>query len=65
VELKAFEDVAHSRRERLNVRSEVLADIVLIAHQLLQVEFGGVVEELTGLLEQERLRIESSLLALC
>ena len=33
VELEALEDVAHRRRERLDVTAQVLADVVLIAHQ--------------------------------
>ncbi len=64
VELEALEDVAHGGRERLHVGAEVLADVVLVAHQLLQVERRRVVEELAGLLQQERLGVQPGLLAL-
>jgi hypothetical protein len=61
-ELEALEDVAHRRRERLDVGAQVLADVVLVAHQLLQVERRRVVEVLPGLLEQERLGVEPAFL---
>ena len=64
VELEALEDVAHGRRERLHVGAQVLADVVLVAHELLQVERRGVVEELAGLAQQEGLGIQPGLLAL-
>jgi hypothetical protein len=57
VELEALEDVAHGGREPLHVGAEVLADVVLVAHELLQVERRGVVEELAGLAEQEGLGV--------
>ena len=46
VEVEALEDVAHGRREGLHVGAQVLADVVLVAHQLLHVERRRVVEEL-------------------
>ena len=61
VELEALEDVAHGGRERLHVGAQVLADVVLVAHQLLQVERRGVVEELARLAEQERLGVQARL----
>ncbi len=64
VELEALEDVAHRGRERLDVGAQVLADVVLVAHQLLQVERRGVVEVAAGLLQQERLRVHPGRLAL-
>jgi hypothetical protein len=33
VELEALEDVAHCRRERLDVAAQVFADVVLVTHQ--------------------------------
>ena len=38
MELKALEDVAYCRRERLDVAAQVLADVVLIAHQPLHAQ---------------------------
>ena len=35
VELEAFEDVADRRREALQVGAKVLADVALVAHELL------------------------------
>jgi hypothetical protein len=61
VELEALEDVAHRGRERLDVGAQVLADVVLVAHQLLQVERRRVVEELARTCEQERLGVEPGL----
>ena len=58
VKVEALEDVAHRRRERLHVGAEVFADVVLIAHQLLQVERRRVVEELAGFPQEERLGIQ-------
>ena len=49
VEIEALEDVAHGGREGLHVGAQVFADVVLVAHELLQVERRGVVEELAGL----------------
>ncbi|HLL02270.1 MAG TPA: hypothetical protein VK539_16910 [Myxococcaceae bacterium] len=63
VELEALEDVAHRGREVLHVGAQVLANVVLVAHELLQVERRGVEEELAGLLEQEGLGVELGLLA--
>ena len=64
VELEALEDVAHGGRERLDVGAEVFADVVLVAHELLQVERRGVVEELAGFPQEERLGVQPGLLAL-
>ena len=63
VKLEALENVAHGRRERLHVGAQVLADVVLVAHELLQVERRGVVEELAGLAQQEGLGIQAGRLA--
>jgi hypothetical protein len=64
VELEALEDVARSGREGLHVLVQVLADIVLVAHQLFQVERRGVVKELPGLSQQERLGVNPGPFAL-
>ena len=49
---------------RLDVAGEVFADVVLVPHQLFEIEGGGVVEELLRLLQQERLGIDLGCLAL-
>ncbi len=59
VELEALEDVPHRSGEALDVRAQVLRDVVLVAHQLLQVERRRVEEELPGLLEQEGLGVQA------
>jgi hypothetical protein len=55
VELEALEDVAHGRRERLDVGAGS-RDVVLVAHELLQVQRRGVVEVLPGLCAAGRAR---------
>ncbi len=62
VEFEALEDVAHGRREGLDIAVEVLADVVLVAHELLHVKGRGVVEALLGFAQQERLGFEVLLL---
>ena len=62
VKLEALEDIAHGWRECLNVAEQVLADVILVAHQLLHVERRGVVEALAGLAQQERLRVQPGFL---
>lgn len=57
-ELESLEDVPHVRREALDVGIEVLADVVLVAHELAHVEGRDVVEGLASLAEHERLRVE-------
>lgn len=64
VEVEALEDVAHGGRKGLHVGAEVFADIVLVAHQLLQVERRGAVEESTRDLEEEGLRVQLRLFPL-
>jgi hypothetical protein len=64
VKLEALEDVARGRRERLQVRAQVFADVVLVAHQLFQVERRRVVEELPGFSQQERLGVDAGTFAL-
>ena len=64
VEVEPLEDVAHGGRERLDVGAEVLADVVLVAHELLQVQRRRVVEKLAGLPQEERLGVHAGLLAL-
>ena len=49
MEVEGLEDVAHGGRKRLDVREQVLLDVVLIAHQLLHVEGRRVEEQLTRL----------------
>ena len=56
-EAEPLKDVAHRRREPLNIGIEVLADVVLIAHQRAEVHIGSVVEALARGAEQERVRI--------
>jgi hypothetical protein len=63
VKVEALEDVPHCRRECLHVGSQVLADVVLVAHQLLEVERRRVVEELAGLAQQEGFRVQPGCLA--
>ena len=63
VKLEALEDVPHRRRERLHVGAQILADVVLVAHELFQVERRGVVEELAGFPQEEGLRIQPGGLA--
>lgn len=58
MEVERLEDVAYGRAEGLHVGAEVFADVVLVPHQLLHVERRGVVEELPGLAEQERLGVD-------
>jgi hypothetical protein len=50
-------------RQVKDVRAQVLADVVLIADDGLQIVLGGVVEVLARLLEQEWLGVEARLLA--
>ena len=64
VELERLEDVPDGRGERLDVGVEIFLDVVLIPHQLLHVEGRVVEEQLTGLLQQERLGVHLRLLAL-
>jgi hypothetical protein len=64
VEVEALEDVAHRRRERLDVLAQVLADVVLVAHQLLQVERRRVVEVLPDFLSRNGSGFKPALSAL-
>ena len=64
VEIEAGEDVAHGWREGLDVGAQILADVVLVAHELFQVQGRGIVKELAGLFEEEWLGIELGLGAL-
>ena len=61
-ELEALENVADVGREALHIGRQVLAHVVLVADELLQVEGGRVVEALPGLAQEERLRVEPGLL---
>ena len=63
MEIKAGEDVADVFRKRLDVGDQVLADVVLVAHQFLDVERRRVVKKLPRLLQEERLGIQAGLLA--
>ena len=56
LELEEVEDVAHVRREALDVADEVLLDVVGVALQLLEVERRVVVEALAGGLVEHRCR---------
>ena len=63
VELEGLEDVPNRRGEALHVGSKVFADVVLVPHQLLQVERRRIEEELLGLLDEEWLGVQPSLLS--
>lgn len=60
-EIEPLENVPHRGRERLIVGEQVLADMVLIAHELAHIEGGRVVETLPGLAQEERVGIEPRL----
>ena len=64
VKVESLEDVPHLWREALQIATEVFTDVILVAHQLLQVEGVGVVEMLPGLLPQERFGIQPGFLTL-
>ena len=63
VEIEFLEDVAHGGRECLHVGAEVLADVILIAHELLHVERGRIEEVVAGFPQEERFRVQSDLLS--
>ena len=63
MELETLENITHGRGEGLHVGAEVFPDMILVAHELFQIERGGVVKELPGFLEEERLRIQPGFLA--
>lgn len=60
-EVEVLEDVPDLGREGIDVGPEVLADVGLIPHQLLQVQGTGVVEVLAGLPQEERPRVQPRL----
>ncbi len=64
VKLEVDANIADGGREGLEVGAQVFADVVLIAHQLLQIEGRSVVEELAGFLEEEGLGVEAGFLTL-
>src|SRR5579872_1587487 len=39
VKLEALKDVAYRRRERLDIREQIFANVILIAHQLLHIQW--------------------------
>ncbi len=47
----------------MHVGAQVFADVVLVPHELFQIERRGIVELLAGFLEQERLGLQPRLLA--
>jgi hypothetical protein len=61
VEVKALEDIARGRRERLDVGVQVLPDMVLVAEEFDEVEQGGVVKRLSGLSGEKRVGIQPRL----
>ncbi len=63
VELETFKNIAHGGRERLEIRAQVFADVILVAHELFQVERRGVVKQNTRFLEQEWFGIDLGLRA--
>jgi len=62
VEVKTLEDVAYGWREGLDVTEQIFTDVILIAHQLLHVQWRGVVETLPRFAQQEWLWIQPGLL---
>ena len=58
-ELEPLEDVAHRRREGLDVGVEVVGDMVGVADQLRHIHRRGVVEALPRRAQQERLRVQA------
>lgn len=61
VELEAVEHVAYRWRERLHVAVEVFPDVILVPHELLHVQGGGVAEGLAGPAQEERLGVQAGL----
>jgi hypothetical protein len=57
VELETFKNVAHGGRERLQIGPQIFADVILVAHELFQVERRGVVKELAGSCGAETVRV--------
>jgi hypothetical protein len=55
--------ISRTAGRRPEVGAEVLADVVLIAHELLQVEGRGVVEKLARFLEEKGVGVEPGFLA--
>lgn len=64
VEVEALENVPHRGRETPEVGEQIFPDVVLVAHELLQVERGGVVKELARFLEEKGLGIQPGSIAL-
>ena len=64
MEVEALEDVARRGRERLHVGAKVFSNVVLVAHDLPQIERRDVVEELAGFPQEEGLGIKAGRLTL-
>ena len=64
VKLETRKDVAHGGRESLQISAKIFGDVILVAHELLQVERRGVVKELAGFTKKEWLDIDAGFLAL-
>ena len=62
LEVELLEDVAHGRGKAVDVRAQVGGDVVLVAHQLLEVERRTVVEALLGDAGQHHIGAELLLL---
>ena len=58
VEVEGVENVSDGGRERLHVGTQVLTDVILIAHEFLEIKRRCVEEKLAGLAKQERLGIQ-------
>ncbi len=58
---KLSKDVPHGWRERLDIRAQVLDDVVLIAHQAFEVEGRCIEEQLARDLKKEGLGVQSGL----
>ncbi len=64
VEVETLENVPHRGRETPEVGAQVFPDVVLVAHEPLQVERRGVVKELARFLEEKGLGVQPGRLAL-
>jgi len=62
VKLEALKNVAHRRAEGLHVGAQVFTDVVLVAHEFFQIHGRGVVKELAGFAQQERIGVQARFL---
>lgn len=64
VKLEAFEDVADLFRKAVDVREQVFVDMVLVSHQLFEVEGGVIIEIVPCLSTEEGFRVDVGFFAL-